>query len=72
MTENGKNLLQSYLVRFGHTHKDAAEVIGISEKTFTKKVNHYDGADFTLEEARALAKFYHINKSAVVEIFFAA
>lgn len=72
MTEKGKNLLQSYLVRVGHSHKDAAEVIGVTEKTFTRKVNHYDGADFTLEEARKLIKFYHISKSDAVEIFFAS
>lgn len=71
MTENGKNILRSYIVRAGDTYKDAAECAGVTEKFFTKMMNHYNGAKFTMDQAKRLIGRYSISESDAMTIFFA-
>ena len=62
MTENGRNVLRSYMARAGHGHRAAAAVIGCTEKTFTKKLNGYDGAEFFVGELIAMRNRYDISR----------
>lgn len=65
MSDTGRNIIRSYLVRYGHGYKNAAAVIGVSEKTFTKKMNGIDGAGITMFDLERLIKAYKITRSDV-------
>lgn len=55
--------LKAILVERGVSQGEVADLIGITRCTFNQKLNGL-GADFTLEEARAICEKYHLNMDA--------
>lgn len=66
-----KNKLLGVIASAGETCSDAANVIGVTRVTFSKKINEKDGASFTQPEILAIKNHYNLNAEQVDLIFFA-
>lgn len=65
-----KARLRSVMVLNGDTNKSMAEYLGISEKSFSDKINE-TGTEFRQSEIRAIREKYALSDEDVIEIFFA-
>lgn len=65
-----KNKLRSVMVLYGDTNKSMAEYLGISEKSFSDKINE-TGTEFRQSEINAIRNKYSLTDADVVDIFFA-
>ncbi len=63
-----KYRLISNMKNKGHTYASLAEVVGISQNGFTRKINGYN--DFTLPEIRIIADELGMDKDEMYEVFF--
>lgn len=64
-----KAKLKSYMVLNGHTNKDLANMLGISEQSVSCKINE-NGTEFKQGEIRIIADEYNLSPDEVVAIFF--
>ena len=64
-----KAKLKSYMVLHGHTNKDIADLLGISEQSVSCKINE-NGTEFKQGEIRKIADEYRLSPEEVVAIFF--
>lgn len=71
MGKMNKNLLNSYMARFGDTQKTLADAMGISLSRLNAKINETGGAEFTQGEMDFIASRYHLAAKDMVSIFFA-
>lgn len=65
-----KNKLRSFMALHGDTNKTLSEAIGISERSFSNKINE-TGSQFVQSEITAIKDRYSLSDSDVVSIFFA-
>lgn len=66
-----KDKLRAVIIENGDNQSSAAEAIGISRVTFSRKVNEIGGACFTQPEIEKLVRRYHLTDRQTIEIFFA-
>ena len=66
-----KNLLNSFMARFGDTQKTLAAAMGISPSRLNAKINETSGAKFMRGEMDFIANRYRLSADDVVNIFFA-
>ncbi len=65
-----KQLLKSRIMAAGHTQAKTAEILGISERAFSAKLNGYKGADFRQKEIEKIRDAYHLSQQETIDIFF--
>ena len=65
-----KELLRSVMALYGDTNKTLAAFIGISEQSFSNKVNE-NGTEFKKGEIAKIKERYHLTCDQVDRIFFA-
>lgn len=65
-----KALFRSVLKSNGATQGDLAKEIGITEQTFSEKLNERKGRDFNLGEVVKLKKLLGITNDELIDIFF--
>lgn len=65
-----KNLLNSFMARFGDTQK-TLDAMGISLSRLNAKINETGGAEFVQSEMDFIATRYQLSADDVVNIFFA-
>lgn len=63
-----KNLLKSFIVRSGLTHKEVATKLGLSEAGFSQKMQGH--TEFTLREIRSIIFVLRLNEDEVLDVFF--
>ena len=66
-----KNLLNSFMARFGDTQRTLADAMGISLSRLNAKINETGGAEFSQGEMGFIASRYQLSADDVVNIFFA-
>lgn len=66
-----KNLLNSFMARFGDTQKTLAAAMGTSLSRLKAKINETGGAEFMQGEMDFIANRYRLSADDVVNIFFA-
>lgn len=64
-----KAKLKSYMALYGHTNKDLADILNISEQSVSAKINE-NGTEFKQGEIRIIAEKYNLSPEEVVAIFF--
>ena len=64
-----KQKLRSLMALHGDTNKTLAERLGISEKSFSNKINE-NGSQFLQSEIAKIKELYGLSDSDVVAIFF--
>ena len=64
-----KAKLKSYMALHGHTNKDLADMLNISEQSVSAKINE-NGTEFKQGEIRIIAEKYNLPPEEVVAIFF--
>ena len=64
-----KAILRSIMALHGNTNKDLAELLGITEQSFSCKLNE-NGTEFKQGEIRKIADEYNLSPEEVVAIFF--
>lgn len=62
-------LLRSIMVLNGDTNASLAEYIGITERSFSSKINE-NGTEFKQNEITAIKKRYDLSDEQVCSIFF--
>jgi len=67
-----KNLLKSKMVLHGETAKCLCEALGITEQSFSQKINNSTGGQFTQREIKIIMERYSLTDSEIKDIFFAA
>ena len=65
-----KELLRSVMALYGDTNKTLAAFIGISEQSFSNKINE-NGTEFKKGEIAKIKERYHLTCDQVDRIFFA-
>lgn len=65
---NGK-LLRSLMVLHGDTNASLAEFLGITERSFSGKINE-NGTEFKQNEIALIRKRYNLSDEQVCDIFF--
>lgn len=65
-----KDLLRSIMVLHGHTNKDLAEVLGISEQSVSDKINERK-TEFKQGEIAKIRDLYNLSPDQIEAIFFA-
>lgn len=65
-----KILLRSFMVKFGDTGKSLSSLMGISEQTFSAKLNEKEGAEFNKTEINFFRKRYELSAKMMADIFF--
>lgn len=65
-----KEKLKSYMALYGHTNKDLADILGISEQSVSYKINE-NGSEFKQGEIRRIKDAYNLSPEEVDAIFFA-
>ena len=53
--------LKQFLIERNIKNKDVASQIGISESSFSKKINTKKGSDFNLNQVRKICKLYNLD-----------
>ena len=71
MGKMNKNLLNSFMARFGDTQKTLADAMGISLSRLNAKINETGGAEFMQSEMGFIAARYQLSADDVINIFFA-
>ena len=61
--------LRSIMVKHGDTDKSLAKYLGISERSFSSKINE-NGSEFNKREISAIIKKYGLTEEQVMIIFF--
>lgn len=64
-----KNKLRALMVLNGDTNKSMAEYLGISERSFSDKINE-SGTEFKQSEISAIRAKYSLSGEDVAAIFF--
>lgn len=64
-----KDLFRAKLMEHGKTLKDAAQSIGCSESTLSRKVNGI--SDFTRNEIQLFRQAFRLSREDIERIFFA-
>lgn len=65
-----KSLLQSFMVKNGDTGIILSKEMGISQQTFSAKINEKDGKEFTQSEIDFFIERYSLKPEEVIAIFF--
>jgi len=65
-----KNLLKSKMVLHGETAKCLCEALGITEQSFSQKINNPAGGQFTQREIKVIVERYSLTDSEIKDIFF--
>lgn len=65
-----KQLLKSWMAKFGDTQKTLASEIGISPSRFNAKLNSKGGAEFMQTEMSYIVERYHLTPDDISAIFF--
>lgn len=65
-----KAMLRSKMALNGDTGGDLAEYLGISQVTFSRKINETDGAEFSQNEVSMIKARYDLTPDELVDIFF--
>ena len=65
-----KELLRSIMALYGDTNKTLAAFIGISEQSFSNKINE-NGTEFKKGEIAKIKERYHLTCDQLDRIFFA-
>lgn len=63
-----KNKLKGKIVECGFTYKKMANFLGVSETTFTAKIN--GKTKFSIDEAKELSSRLCLNEDEILKIFF--
>ena len=53
--------LKQFLIEKNIKNKDVASQLGMSEGSFSKKINNRKGADFNLIQVRKICKMYNLD-----------
>ena len=64
-----KNLLASFMKKYGETQRNLAEALGISLSRLNAKINNWNGADFTQAEIEFIMNHYRMSKKEGSSIF---
>lgn len=64
-----KEKLKSYMALHGHTNKDLADLLCISEQSVSSKINE-NGTEFKQGEIRRIKDEYNLTPEEVDAIFF--
>lgn len=65
-----RQMLRSYMVRYGDTGESLAAALGIQRSTLSAKMNEYREAEFTQGEIKIIKERYHLTAEDVDLIFF--
>jgi hypothetical protein len=65
-----KELLKSVMALFGDTNASLADYLGISEQSFSKKINE-NGTEFWKREIQQIKVRYGLDADMIDRIFFA-
>ena len=65
-----KARLKSIIVLNGDTQAVLARAIGCTSETLSKKINEWEGSEFTQSEIREIKKRYNLTPEEVDTIFF--
>lgn len=63
--------IKSLMVLNGDTLVTLSEVVGCTKETLSKKINEWEGSEFTQSEIRAIKEYYKLTPDEVDSIFFA-
>ena len=64
MEKQPYNKLKAFFIENGIKHKDVAYYLGITEQTFSAKINK-NGQDFTLSQVRKICSKYKLDPNIV-------
>ena len=64
-----KTRLKSIMILHGHTNKDIANLLGISEQSVSSKINE-NGTEFKQGEIKMIADEYNLTPEDIADIFF--
>ncbi len=70
MSDLGKRKLQAKMKEFGEKQSDLAKAIGICLSRLNAKLNHKNGAQFSLSDISAIKEHYGLSAEEVDSIFF--
>ena len=59
------------MVLNGDTLATLSEVVGCTKETLSKKINEWEGSEFTQSEIKAVKDYYNLTPQEVDSIFFA-
>lgn len=62
--------LRSVMVLHKDTGKSLSDFLGISEQSFSQKINEKNGKGFNKKEIQMIAQRYELSPSDIVSIFF--
>lgn len=65
-----KKFLRSKMVLFGDTGKTLGAFLGLSNASFSAKLNRWRGAEFTQNEIKKIKDRYSLTAEETVKIFF--
>ena len=65
-----KRLFESKMKLYGDNQGDAAAAIGVSESTFSLRLNQVNGCQFKQNDIRIYIKRYNLTPEELIEIFF--
>ena len=65
-----KNMLASFMKKYGETQRDLANALGISLSRLNAKINTWNGADFTQAEVEFIMNRYHMSRKEGSSIFY--
>lgn len=65
-----KNLLTSFMAKFGDTQETLAEALSLSTSRFNAKINERDGAAFDQIEMQVIINRYNLSAEEAMSIFF--
>lgn len=63
--------IKSLMVLNGDTLATLSEVVGCTKETLSKKINEWEGSEFTQSEIKAVKNYYNLTPEEVDSIFFA-
>lgn len=63
--------IKSLMVLNGDTLATLSEVVGCTKETLSKKINEWEGSEFTQSEIKAVKDYYNLTPEEVDSIFFA-
>lgn len=63
--------IKSVMVLNGDTLVTLSEVVGCTKETLSKKINEWEGSEFTQSEIKAIKDYYDLTPEEVDSIFFA-
>lgn len=63
--------IKSLMVLNGDTLATLSEIVGCTKETLSKKINEWEGSEFTQSEIKAVKDYYNLTPQEVDSIFFA-